>query len=90
MTQKDVKEYAEKLKEEFLNSDHRVKIASLPTPGQSSSGKKMNLTGTSFTSIINKHKPIPMVGGASFKPATIGLGGIKNKLKLNSQMSSDS
>ena len=90
VTQKDVKEYAEKLKEEFLNSDHRVKIASLPTPGQSSSGKKMNLTGTSFTSIINKHKPIPMVGGASFKPATIGFGGIKNKLKLNSQMSSDS
>ena len=35
VTQKDVKEYAEKLKEEFLNSDHRVKIASLPTPGQS-------------------------------------------------------
>ena len=50
----------------------------------------MSLTGNSFTSIMNKHKPIPIVGGASFKPATIGLGGIKTKLKLNSQMSSDS
>ena len=54
VTQQDLKDYKNKLQQDFLNSENTIKIAKLPSPMPNKSRPLMSMTSSKFTEIEPK------------------------------------